>query len=490
MQTGAIILPNQLFAASPLLSLALDVSLFEHPRFFSRYTCHKKKILLHRASMKAYEQRLRQRGLRVDYVEARQCANLASVLGRLRKGGIERLAIIDPVDHTLLTELEELCAAVRIELRILETPQFLTDKDTIARLFGSRKRYQMAGFYVQQRKRLGILLDQGKPVGGQWSFDRENRQRLPKDICIPEQSTPTTGKHVSEAKRYVEEYFGSNPGTIAGRFYPTTHEDAQTWLTDFIEHRLAWFGPYEDAISKNDAILFHSVLSPLLNVGLLNPDDVVSQVIEHARHHAVGIASLEGFVRQMIGWREFMRGVYSVIGDEQRAANFWGLGNPLPPSFYDGSTGIEPVDTVIKRVLQNAYAHHIERLMILGNFMLLCEIHPDEVYRWFMELFIDAYDWVMVPNVYGMSQYADGGRITTKPYISSSNYVRKMSDFPRGDWCDIWDGLFWRFINRHKRVFAASPRMRIMAVQLERMDRDKRKKHMETAERFLTKLFA
>ncbi len=288
----------------------------------------------------------------------------------------------------------------------------------------------------------------------------------------------------------MEKHFGNNPGAMEGCSCPTTHDGARTWLTDFMEHRLASFGPYEDAISKDHGALFHSVLSPLLNTGLLTPDEVVNHVVEYAGRHDVGLASLEGFVRQVIGWREFVRGVYVAIGEQQRRVNFWGLSNPLPRSFYNGSTGVEPVDTTIHKVLQNAYVHHIERLMILGNFMLLCEIRPDEVYRWFMELFIDAYDWVMVPNVYGMSQYADGGRIMTKPYISSSNYLRKMSDFGRGDWCDIWDGLFWRFVSKHKHVFANNARMKVMAVQVARMDRRRLKTHIATAERFLATLFA
>lgn len=177
------------------------------------------------------------------------------------------------------------------------------------------------------------------------------------------------------------------------------------------------------------------------------------------------------------------------IGAQQRRGNLWGLSDPLPRAFYDGSTGVGPVDTILHRVLPDACAHHIERLVVLGNVMLLCEIRPDEVYRWFMELFIDAWDWVMVPNVYGMSQYADGGRITTRPCISSSNCIRKMSDSGLGDWCDIWDGLFWRFVRKHKHVFAASARMRVMAVQVERMDRERLKAHIATAERFLATLF-
>lgn len=489
MRIGAIILPNQLCAENPLFSVASEFYLLEHAQFFLQHRYHKKKLLLHRASMKAYERTLRERGLRVHYVDFQQGPRLMSLVDRLRNRRVGRLHMLDPVDDAILSEIEALRTASGIDVTILETPQFLTDRETIGRLLGPMERYQMSSFYARQRRRLGILVEDGKPIGGKWSFDPQNRQRLPKDMSVPELPSVPVGKQVKEAQRYVEEHFRENPGTTECWFYPTTHEDAQAWLTHFIKHRLAWFGPYEDAISADQAVLFHSLLSPLINTGLLTPAEVVNSVVERSRRHNIELASLEGFLRQVIGWREFMRGVYVTIGEQQRRENFWGLSNPLPKSFYDGSTGIEPVDTVIRRVLQNAYAHHIERLMVLGNFMLLCEIRPEEVYRWFMELFIDAYDWVMVPNVYGMSQYADGGRMTTKPYISSSNYIRKMSNFRRGDWCDIWDGLFWRFISKHKRVFAANPRMRIMAALVDRMGRSRLKAHVTAAERFLERLF-
>jgi deoxyribodipyrimidine photolyase-like uncharacterized protein len=218
-------------------------------------------------------------------------------------------------------------------------------------------------------------------------------------------------------------------------------------------------------------------------------DDWLQQVIDAALERAdrVPLNSLEGFVRQIVGWREYMRGVYRLYGRRQRTRNFWNHRRPMPAAFYDGTTGIEPADTVIRRVLHHAYCHHIERLMILGNFMLLCEIDPTAIYQWFMELFIDAYDWVMVPNVFGMSQHADGGLITTKPYLSGSSYVLKMSNFRKGPWCTIWDALYWRFVDRHRDFFAANPRMSVMVAQCERMG-TRLDEHRRTAAQFLTRL--
>ncbi len=218
---------------------------------------------------------------------------------------------------------------------------------------------------------------------------------------------------------------------------------------------------------------------------------MLTAALEHGNRHAVPINSLEGFIRQVIGWREFVRAVYEQRGTRSRNSNFWGFEErqeSLPRAFYDGTTGIAPIDETIRRVLDTAYCHHIERLMLLGSFMLLCEIHPHAVYRWFMELFIDAYDWVMVPNVYGMSQFADGGSFATKPYICGSNYVRKMSDYPPGDWCATWDGLYWRFIDKHAAFFRSNHRLSMMPRMLDKMDHGKRVGHLAEAERFLTAL--
>ena len=264
-----------------------------------------------------------------------------------------------------------------------------------------------------------------------------------------------------------------------------THEEAAKWLGDFLDERLALFGDFEDAISKEEAFLFHGVLTPMLNIGLLTPDQIIDQVV--AKCDDVSLNSLEGFLRQVMGWREFIRLVYVHAGSRQRTTNAWSLSRSLPDSFYTGSTGIVPFDQSIQRTLKYAYCHHIERLMVLGNFMLLCDIDPNSVYRWFMELFIDAYDWVMVPNVYGMSQHADGGLMTTKPYISGSSYILKMSDYAKGDWCAVWDALYWRFIDREREFFSGNPRMRVMVGQLDRMG-SKLDHHREVAERFLEKL--
>ena len=240
-------------------------------------------------------------------------------------------------------------------------------------------------------------------------------------------------------------------------------------------------------VSK-ESFLYHSVLSPLINIGLLSPQQVVSEALKAGKKKNIPLNSLEGFIRQLIGWREFIRLVYEREGTKQRTTNYWGFKRNIPKSFWNGTTGIEPIDIVIQKTLKTGYCHHIERLMVLGNFMLLCEFDPDEVYRWFMELFIDAYDWVMVPNVYGMTQFADGGLMTTKPYISGSNYLMKMGDWKKGEWTTIWDGLFWRFMNEHRNFFSQNPRLGMLLKTFDKMPKEKQTAHLNAANQFLKKL--
>ena len=261
--------------------------------------------------------------------------------------------------------------------------------------------------------------------------------------------------------------------------------DTENWLDEFLQQRFEKFGIYEDAIVFKENVLHHSVLSPMLNIGLINPQQIIDKAIVYSKKNNIPLNSLEGFIRQIMGWREFIRIVYEREGTKQRTTNYWKFTRKIPASFWNGTTGIAPIDITIKKVLETGYCHHIERLMVLGNFMLLCEFDPEEVYKWFMEMFIDAYDWVMVPNVYGMTQFADGGLMTTKPYISGSNYLMKMSDYEKGEWQPIWDGLFWRFMHEHRNFFLSNPRIGMLVHTFDKMSVDKQKNHLDNANKFL-----
>jgi len=485
-KTAAIVYPHQLWEMNPAVAAAGIVILVEDPLFFTQYHFHAQKLVLHRASMTEFMHRCESLGKRVYRIDSKLISCSSGIGDILQAKGISKAFVVEPTDDWLKRRVSDGCDRAKIDLEWIADPSFLTPIDVMQHWAEERKHYRFTDFYMQQRKRLGLLLDaKGKPMGGKWTFDTENRKRLPKGVLVPQLKTQNECPSVAEAKRYVAKEFPKSLGQADDFCYPVTHEEAATWLDVFVDERLASFGDYEDAISKQETFLFHSVLTPMLNIGLVTPNQIINQVI--AKSEEVSLNSLEGFVRQVIGWREFIRLVYIHAGSRQRTTNAWNLSRSIPASFYTGSTGIIPFDQSVKRTLKYAYCHHIERLMVLGNLMLLCDIEPDAVYQWFMELFIDAYDWVMVPNVYGMSQHADGGLMTTKPYISGSSYILKMSDYAKGDWCEVWDALYWRFIDREREFFSANPRMRVMVGQLDRMG-PKLDRHRSVADRFLEKL--
>jgi deoxyribodipyrimidine photolyase-related protein len=465
-----------------------DSLFFQDPKYPLSF--HQQKLMLHRASMKAYAAEFMRRGYAATYVDWNKGQTVGDVLHCLAKEGMMEFHHCEVVDFILELRLKRFFEETSLKRVIYESPMFLTPDAWRNKYFSGRKRFLMGAFYQEQRKRMNVLIDRsGQPTGGRWSFDEDNRKRFPKGaVPPPEPVVKIKDKWVAEASDYVQQHWPENPGSIEGFAYPIDHEQARMCLQQFLQQRFAAFGDYEDAISMKHRIMHHSVLTPALNIGLLTPQEVIDATLAHAEKHQIPFNSLEGFIRQIIGWREFMRAVYVETGVKARTKNFWGFTRKMPRAFYEGTTGIPPVDDVIRRVKDHAYAHHIERLMVIGNFMLLCRIHPDEVYAWFMEMFIDAYDWVMVPNVYGMSQFADGGMFTTKPYLSGSNYILKMSDYPKGPWCEIWDALFWCFIADHEDFFLRNPRLSMMARQMSKMRGAPMDAKRQTMETFLAKL--
>ena len=444
--------------------------------------------------MKRYQRRLEQLGFETVYLSYRSepnalQAHLESLLGGSNKSK-DSMLVVEPDDYLLNRRLQRYSRNSGIELKYLPNPGFLNGLGENAEYRAGKKRWFMADFYKWQRRRMNLLMEKDEPIGGKWSFDEENRKKVPKKLLpeIPELLELQFDEIDEEAREYVENRFAENFGEIETFFYPTSHSDAEAWLKHFLTHRFEKFGTYEDAIVEGESWLWHSMLTPALNVGLLTPDQVVKAAIEHFEQHDVPLNSVEGFIRQIIGWREFMRATYHDLGVEMRTTNHWGHHRKIPQSFYDGTTGIVPLDDTIQRLLKTGYCHHIERLMVLGGFMFLCEFDPDEIYRWVMELFVDSYDWVMVPNAYAMSQNADGGSITTKPYFSGSSYIRKMSHHKKGEWCDVWDGLYWRWIWNHADELAKNPRWAMMCSMVKKMDEGKRQTHLENAQAFLHQL--
>lgn len=490
MSSVCIIFPHQLFVTNASLKKGNPVYLVEEHLFFRQYKFHKQKIALHRASMKAYETYLTSKKYKVTYINSiQQHADIRKLIQHFAASDITEIEYIDTEDNWLEKRIISTANKYKIQVVKYPSPNFLNTQDELDDFFDKKNRYFQTDFYIWQRKKRNLLLEKdGKPIGGKWTFDNENRLKFPKNETVPAISFPKQNKFQKEAIAYVNKYYSKNYGSIENFQYPVTFTETDNWLENFLSHRLHKFGAYEDAMVMKEGILFHSVLTPMLNIGLLDPRLIIDKAIQKAVEEDIPINSLEGFIRQITGWREFIRIVYLREGTKQRTTNYWKFKRSIPPSFWNATTGILPVDIVIKRILETGYCHHIERLMVLGNFMLLCEFNPDEVYRWFMEMFIDSYDWVMVPNVYGMTQFADGGLMTTKPYISGSNYLMKMGDWSKGEWQNTWDGLFWRFMHVHRSFFESNPRLGMLIRTFDKMPATKKKEHLKNAEMFLNKL--
>jgi len=489
-----LILGNQLVPIHRLQESLPDagknfsVFMAEDLEFCRHYQYHQQKLVLILAAMRHYADELRAAGFTVQYQRLEQTAeSFETRLHRqLHDANSAELWHLEIESKPLQARVKALCDAAGVQRCELESPMFITSRAAFTDFAGQTKSLLMARFYKQQRQNLGILVDaQGQPQGGQWSFDAENRKKLPRDVVPPELPQAHANGHLTDVVPLVAKLFADHPGSAHDFWWPSTRAGALAWLHDFLQRRLARFGPYEDAISLRTDTLFHSALSPLMNIGLLTPDEVVAAALQQAQKSDTPLASLEGFVRQIVGWREFIRGIYQNYSERQQSTNFWGHERQLTKSWYTGETGIVPLDHAIQTATRLGWNHHIPRLMVVSNLMLLCEIRPTAAHRWFMEMYVDASPWVMGPNVYGMGLFSDGGIFATKPYICGSNYLLKMSDYKRGDWCDVVDGLYWRFIDKHRDFFQSNPRLALMPKALDKLKPERRQLIFTAAETFL-----
>lgn len=485
-----LIFPHQLFETITQLNPTNTIIyLIEESLFFGdkkyHFKFHKQKLILHRASMKHFEATLKEKGFQTKYIEYKKSTQLAEIFKDLQSKNINDVYVYELNDYELNKRINAASKKFNIQVSTLNSPNFLTTIKELQNYFKDFDKYQFTPFYIYQRKKLNLLLTPDKsPLHGKWSFDTDNRKKLPKAINIPPKVNLPESHYVKEAKEYIEKNFPNNYGDITDFNYPINHNQAKIVLKDFLENKLKNFGPYEDAISKEHQIAFHSLLTPSLNIGLLTPNEILTEIAPYLKDDAIPYSSKEGFIRQIIGWREYMRAMYNLNHIQQRTKNFWKHTRKIPQCFWTGDTGIEPIDHTIKNILKTGYSHHIERLMVIGNFMLLCEFDPDEVYKWFMEMFIDSYDWVMVPNVYAMSQYADGGNMTTKPYISGANYIHKMSDYKKDNWSETWTALYWHFIQKHQSFFKSNPRLSMMSRMWDKMEDGKKQNYLNLSKQY------
>ena len=447
---------------------------------------HKHKLILYLSAMRSYKDYLEKNGYKVHYeylsIE-KTIPYVESLNSFIKKCKIKNVSIYTIEDKSFEKQILKIKKSVE-NIQIIDTPMFLTNPADFAEMCPKRKKplYKMTDFYISQRKKLDILMDMGKPYGGKWTYDSENRKKIPKTMVPPPPLKFKQTNHTQDVKNLVNKVFTNHYGSCDNFNYPTTRNDAQKNLKDFIKNRLKLFGDFEDAVDQRSYLWHHSNLSSSLNIGLITPEEILNEINKLKN---IPINSLEGFIRQLIGWREFMRCLYQVEGSNMEKSNFFKHKNKLSKSWYDGSTGLEPLDYSIKSTIKHAYSHHIERLMIQVNLMNLCEIDPKYAYKWFMELYVDSSDWVMTPNVYSMGLFADGGIMATKPYLCGSNYILKMMDFKKGDWCKILDGLYWRFINKHIKFFKSNPRLSMMAAILDKMDTKRKKELFSLADNFI-----
>ena len=483
-----IVLGNQLFDPLYLknykfckIFMAEDLGLCTYEKH------HKLKILHFLSSMRSYNDLLKSKGFKTDYYD---CKNNFSdkYEDKLRKSIKEskpkRVFSFEVEDKPFEKKLNKIVKEIGLERVIVTSPMFLNSRDDFKKYLENKKKPLMANYYKMSRIKFDLLVKDEKPVGGKWSFDKDNRKKLPQTVKLPKRLVASETKHTKVLKKFINTTFENHPGNTENFWLPTTHKESTEWLDDFLIEKLNLFGDYEDAVSQRDNILFHSALSPLINSGLITPEKIVDRLKKLKTK--VNLNSLEGYIRQVIGWREFMRGIYQNYSTEMEKGNFFKHKRKFKKEWYSGETGIPPLDHSIKNALKYGWTHHIERLMVLSSLMNLCEIEPKQVYKWFMEMFIDSSEWVMAPNVYGMGLFSDGGIFATKPYICGSSYYLKMMDFKKGEWCETVDGLYWRFINKNRKFFSSNPRLNMMVSVYDKMKNERKKKILSKAEAFIT----
>lgn len=450
-----VILPNQLFEHNELIKPSSIVYLIEHPKYFTQFKYHKLKLILHRATMKYYYDYLKQHyNNKIYYIDINQ---------KIKFSKNDMCVMYDPVDHQIVKEYK------KYNTTFYNTPLFLLSNNDVISYAKNKTKFQHDAFYKWIRKHNNILMNKSVPVGNVWSYDTENRQPFPKKIKNSYEPKTISNKYVIEATKYANKHFPTNPGSDE-LYVPITHDDTKKHFKTFLKTRLKNFGPYQDAVDIDITVGYHSLLSPLLNVGLLLPTDVITITEKYGRKHKIPMNSLEGFIRQICGWREYVRMLYVVKSKELVNNNFFNHKKQLANYWFSGrniDTGFVFIDQLVQKTFDYSYLHHIERLMYIGNFMLLTQTDPKNVYAWFISICsIDAYEWVMVPNIYGMSQHSAGDIMMGRPYFSSSNYINKMSWYKKStdtitlngaeyDWNIVYDALYYNFINNNK-VYLAS----------------------------------
>ncbi|WP_093974073.1 cryptochrome/photolyase family protein [Boseongicola aestuarii] len=459
---------------------------------------HPKKIAFLFAAMRHFAQTLRDDGWTVDYTQLDDAAPHASIgaalLAAAERHGTSKVVATEPGEWRLISHLNE----TPLEVTQKEDDRFVATRAEFEAWAEGRKELRLEWFYRDMRRKTGLLMESDKPAGDKWNFDHDNRKPASGsvDFSGPMQFTPD--QITNEVLDLVEARFPENFGTLRPFWFGVTTTDARRALTHFIKGGLAKFGDYQDAMLQDEKFLWHSILSMYLNAGLLSPLEICRAAEQAWLDGNAPLNAVEGFIRQIIGWREFVRGIYFHEGPDYTSRNALGHGRALPALYWGGETKMLCLSQAIDQTRTEAYAHHIQRLMVTGNFALLAGIDPHEVHEWYLAVYADAYEWVEAPNTIGMSQFADGGVVGSKPYVSSGNYIDRMSDYCKscaysvktktGEGACPFNLLYWHFLDRHRSRFSDNPRMGNMYRTWDRMNADKRETILSEADAFLRDL--
>lgn len=449
---------------------------------------HRQRLTLFFSAMRHFRAELEAEGLPLHYGELEDPANEGSLAGelerRVRELEPERVIVTQPGDYRVLEALRASAAALDVPLEVRDDRHFLDELDRFEDYASGRKELVLEMYYRQLRKRLDVLMDGKKPVSGRWNFDQDNRQSLPRrgGPTVREPLAFEADAITREVRAMVDRRFPDAPGNLDGFAYPVSREQSLAALQDFIEHRLPHFGHYQDAMATGAPFLFHSLLSAPLNLHMLDPREVIEAAIAAYEAEHAPLNAVEGFVRQVLGWREYVRGIYWWRMPAYADMNELEADLPMPAFMWDADTDMNCIRQSVGQLVDHAYAHHIQRLMVLGLFSMLLGVRPYDVHRWHMSMYIDAVDWVSLPNVLGMSQYGDGGVVGSKPYCASGSYINRMSDYCKGcryepgvargdDACPITT-LYWDFLDRHRARLADNRRMGFQYKNLSRKSPD------------------
>ncbi|MCS7249232.1 MAG: cryptochrome/photolyase family protein [Anaerolineales bacterium] len=465
---------------------------------------HKQKIALVLSAMRHFAEELRAEQINVDYVYLDSEGNRGSFSGELQRAverhWPDRIVVAEPGEWRVWQKMQQWSSQFGVPVEIRANDHFLTDREAFARWANGRKNLRMEFFYRNLRRKTGWLMDGDQPVGGQWNYDLQNRKPLPKGLSIPQPMRFAPDSITREVIRLVGRHFGDHFGDLSGFGWAVNRSQALLALQDFIQNRLPNFGKYQDAMSSASDVLFHSTLSPYLNLGLLTPNEVCRAALRAYESGEAALASVEGFLRQILGWREYVRGVYWTFMPDYARSNFFAAQRPLPAFYWTGETEMNCLRHAIRVTQRNAYAHHIQRLMLTGNFALLAGVAPALVEEWYLVVYADAFDWVELPNTHGMALFADGGLMASKPYLASGAYINRMSDYCHTCAFDVkqklgekacpFNYLYWNFLLQHQRRLCNNPRMTTAYQVLRKMPEEQKQQICHQAQHFLDALIA